>query len=67
MAFDDRHSIGILGFNTEDEFDQSTCYETGCKMCGEVMVQEELATHDIEGDVVSSPGEEEETCRVVEA
>lgn len=30
------------------------------------MVKEELTTHDVEGDVVSGPGEEEETGRVVE-
>jgi hypothetical protein len=31
-----------------------------------VVVQEELTTHDVERDVVSGPGEEEETGRVVE-
>ena len=30
------------------------------EMRGEVVMQEELTTHDIEGDVVSSPCEEEE-------
>lgn len=31
------------------------------------MVEEELASHDEEGDVVGGPEEEEETGRVVEA
>jgi hypothetical protein len=32
----------------------------------EVVVEEELAAHDVEGDVVGGPGEEEEAGRVVE-
>lgn len=34
-------------------------------MCGQVVVKEELAAHDEEGDVVGGPAEEEETCAVV--
>lgn len=36
-------------------------------MRGEVVVEEELAAHDVEGDVVGCPGQEEEACAVVEA
>jgi hypothetical protein len=36
-------------------------------MGGEVMVQEELATHDVEGEVVGCPGNEEESGGVVKA
>ena len=36
-------------------------------MRGEVVVEEELAAHDVEGDVVGGPEEEEEACAVVEA
>jgi hypothetical protein len=34
-------------------------------MSGEVVVEEELTTHDVERNVMSSPGQEEETGRVV--
>lgn len=53
--------------NVENEFDESTRNESRGKMSGEVMVKEKLATHDEEGNVVSSPGEEEETSAVVQA
>lgn len=36
-------------------------------MRGEVVVQEELAAHEEEGEVVRGPAEEEEACAVVEA
>ena len=35
-------------------------------MCGQVVVKEELAAHDEEGDVVSGPAEEEEASAIVE-
>lgn len=52
--------------NVEDKFDKSACHEGRSEMSGEVVVKEELTAHDEEGDVVSCPGEEEETGAVVE-
>lgn len=52
--------------NVEDEFNKSACHKGRSEMSGEVMVKEELTTHDEEGNVVGSPGEEEETGAVVE-
>jgi hypothetical protein len=51
---------GGEGFDVEDEFDKGACDEGGCEMRREVVVQEELAAHDEEGEVVRCPGEEEE-------
>ena len=36
-------------------------------MAGEVVVEEELAAHEVEGEVVGGPAEEEEAGAVVEA
>jgi len=36
-------------------------------MSGEVVMEEELATHEVEREVVGGPAEEEEACAVVEA
>ena len=36
-------------------------------MRGEVVVEEELAAHEVEGEVVGRPAEEEEAGAVVEA
>jgi hypothetical protein len=58
--------VNVDRIDVEDKFDQSTSHEGGGEMGGEVVVKEELATHDVEGDVVGGPGEEEETGRVVE-
>lgn len=52
--------------NVEDEFDKSARHEGRGEMGREVVVKEELTAHDEEGDVVSCPGEEEETGAVVE-
>lgn len=54
------------GVDVEDEFDESACDERGAKVGGQVMVEEELAAHEVEGEVVSGPAEEEETGAVVE-
>lgn len=35
-------------------------------MCGEVMVEEQLASHEEERHVVCGPRKEEEACRVIE-
>lgn len=62
----DGGGLGFHGLDAEDEFDECACDETRGEVGGKVVVQEELAAHDVEGDVVSCPGEEEETGRVVE-
>lgn len=49
-----------------DEFEQGTRDESGREMGGQVVVEEELAAHDEEGDIVSGPAKEEETGAVVE-
>lgn len=43
------------------------CDEGGTEVGGEVVVQEELARHGKEGEVVVQPRDHEETARVVEA
>jgi hypothetical protein len=58
--------LRVLGFDAEDKLDKGTSDQTRSKVGWEVVVQEQLTTHDVEGDVVSSPGEEEETGRVIE-
>lgn len=59
------HEVG--GLDVEDEFDDGAGDERGGEVRGEVVVQEELAAHNKEGDVVRGPEEEEEACAVVEA
>jgi hypothetical protein len=58
--------VEVDGVDVEDEFDEGAGYEGGGEVGGEVVVEEELAAHDVEGDVMGGPGEEEETGRVVE-
>jgi len=58
--------VEVNGVNVEDEFDKGAGDESGGQVGGEVVVEEELTAHDVEGNVVGSPGEEEETGRVVE-
>ena len=62
----DSRRFRFHGLDAEDEFDEGAGDEAGGEVGREVVVQEELAAHDVEGDVVSCPGEEEETGRVVE-
>jgi hypothetical protein len=57
--------LWVYGLNIENELDKSACNEHRSEMCGQVVVQEELTAHDVEGDVMSSPGKEEEAGRVV--
>lgn len=57
--------VDVDGFDVEDEFDQCTGDEGRCEMGWQVVVEEELTTHDEEGDVMGGPGEEEETGAVV--
>lgn len=62
MALDnDSLLIRVDGLDVEDEFDKGAGHEHGCQVRREVVVKEELATHDVEGYVVRGPGEEEET------
>ena len=58
--------VEVDGVNIEDEFDKGASHEGGGEVGGEVVVEEQLAAHDIERNVVGGPGEEEETGRVVE-
>jgi len=58
--------VDINRVNVEDELNECTSDKGRSEMSGQVVVEEELATHDVEGDVVGGPGEEEETGRVVE-
>jgi hypothetical protein len=58
--------VDVDRINVEDKFDKGAGHEGGGEVGGEVVVKEELATHDVEGNVVGGPGEEEETGRVVE-
>jgi hypothetical protein len=58
--------VNVDRVNVEDEFDKGAGHEGGGEVSGEVVVKEELAAHDVEGNVVGGPGEEEETGRIVE-
>jgi hypothetical protein len=58
--------VNVDRINIEDKFDKGAGHKGGGEVSGEVVVKEELATHDVEGNVVGGPGEEEETSRVVE-
>jgi hypothetical protein len=61
----DGRRLGVHGLDAEDELDQGAGDETRGEMGGQIVVQEELASHDVEGNVVGCPGEEEESSRVV--
>ena len=58
--------LRVLGLDAEDELDKGTGDQARSQVGWEVVVQEQLTTHDVEGHIMSSPGEEEETGRVVE-
>lgn len=58
--------VDACGFDVEDELYERTCDERRGEMSGQVVVQEELASHDEERNVVSCPGKEEETGRIIE-
>ena len=51
----------------KDEFEEGAADEGGGEVGGEVVVQEELAAHEVEGEVVRGPAEEEEARAVVES
>jgi hypothetical protein len=48
--------LGFYWFDVEYEFDKRACYHCGSEMRWEVMVKEELTAHDVEGNIMSSPG-----------
>ena len=54
------------GVEVEDEFEEGAGDEGGGEVSGEVVVEEELAAHEVEGEVVGGPAEEEEAGAVVE-
>lgn len=54
-------------FDVEDELHEGACDEGGGEVRGQVVVEEELAAHDEEGEVVGGPREEEEACAVIQA
>lgn len=51
----------------ENKLDQSASHQAGSKVSREVVVQEELASHEEEWHVVGCPSQPEETGRVVQA
>lgn len=53
------------GVDVADELEKGTGDEGGGEVCGEVVVQEELAAHEVEGEVVRGPAEEEEARGIV--
>lgn len=60
--------VGNIGrLEVEDEFDQCTGDERTGEMGWKVVMQEELATHDEERNVVSGPSQEKEAGAVVQA
>lgn len=54
------------GASGKDELNQRTGDKSRGEMGREVVVQEELTTHEEEGEVVGSPSQPEETGRVVQ-
>lgn len=61
VALDDLVALLRSGLGGEDELQKSTRNKAGSQVCREVVVEEELTTHEVEGEVVSGPGQEEET------
>ena len=55
------------GIKVENEFEKCASDQSGCEVCWQVMVKEELATHDEERNIVGGPAEEEEAGAVVKA
>ena len=58
--------IQAIGIEVEDEFEEGAGDEGGGEVGWEVVVKEELTAHEVEGEVVGCPAEEEETCAVIE-
>jgi hypothetical protein len=58
----------LLGrLRVKDEFEKSTGDKTRSKVSWKVMMQKKLSSHEEEGEVVGSPGQEEEAGRVIQA
>ena len=55
------------GVKSADEFEEGAADQSGGQVRGQVVVEEELAAHEVEREVVGGPAEEEETCGVVQA
>lgn len=55
------------GIEIEYEFQQGTGYKGGGEVSGEVVVEEKLSAHEVEGEIMGGPAEEEEAGAVVEA
>lgn len=53
------------GIGVEDKLNQCSRYERRSKMSREIMMQEQLTTHYVEGEIMGGPRQEEETGRVV--
>lgn len=51
----------------ENKFQQRTNDKSGRKVGWQVVMQEELASHSIEGDIMCGPCEEEKASRVIKA
>jgi hypothetical protein len=52
---------------TGDEVEDGSSHQSRAQMSWQVMVKEQLAVHEEEGEVVEGPGNEEETRRVPQA
>lgn len=65
--------LGQYGFvidhrlHVEDELDQCARHQARAQVGGQIVVQEQLAAHNVEGEIVRRPAEEEEASAVVEA
>jgi len=55
-----RYGDRVVNRLAHDEVEHAACDERRAKMRGEVVVQEQLAVHQIEGEVMKRPGDEEE-------
>ena len=53
--------------DVEDELDEPTGNETGGDVCWKIVMQEKLSAHQVEWEVVQSPGKEEESSGVIQS
>lgn len=60
VALDSGGWFSVQRLDAENEFDERASDKTRCEMGWQVVVQEELTTHDVKWDVVGSPSKEEE-------
>lgn len=51
----------VDGLRVKDEFEESTGNQAGCEMSWKIMMQEKLTSHEVEWEIVSGPGQEEES------